>query len=98
MEQTASRSKNGRSLQNLPPTRRDAYVEAVAYRVFRDGTGTFTVKLSQCVKISFISPDDTNVLKIVIDSIRGLNSDYRPYYARIDITDRGRLRLERNHP
>jgi hypothetical protein len=67
MEQTAARPKNGRPLQNPLLTRQEGFVEAVPARAFRDGTGPFTVNLSHCVKISFLSPDDTNVLKMVID-------------------------------
>jgi hypothetical protein len=67
MEQTAARLKNGRPLQNPLLTRQDGFVEAVPSRVFRDGTGTFTVNLSRRVGISFLSTDDTNVLKMVID-------------------------------
>jgi len=46
MEQTAARPKNGRPLQNLPPTSLGGFVAAVPSRAFRDGTGIFMVKLS----------------------------------------------------
>ena len=40
--------KNGRPLQNLPPTTQGGFVAAVPSRGFRDGTGIFMVKLSHC--------------------------------------------------
>src|SRR5258708_35277822 len=46
IEQTAARPKNGRPLQNLPPTSLGGFVAAVPSRAFRDGTGIFMVKLS----------------------------------------------------
>src|SRR4029077_16948478 len=46
MEHTAARPKNGRPLQNLPPTTHGDFVAAVPSRAFRDGTGIFMVKLS----------------------------------------------------
>ena len=67
MEQTAARPMNGQPLQNPLLTRQDGFVEAVPARAFWDGTGASTVHLSHRVKISFLSPDDTNVLKMVID-------------------------------
>ena len=48
--QTAARPKNGRPLQNPTAPRQDGFVAAVPSREFRDGTGTFTVKLSQYEK------------------------------------------------
>src|SRR4029077_18304174 len=46
MEQTAARPKNGRPLQNLPPTTPGGFVAAVPSRAFRDGACIFMVKLS----------------------------------------------------
>jgi hypothetical protein len=48
MEQTATRPKNRRPLQNLLPTTQDRFVAAAPSRVFRDGTGRFMVKRSHC--------------------------------------------------
>jgi hypothetical protein len=42
----AARPKNGRPLQNPTASGEDGIVEAVLSRESRDGTGTFTVKLS----------------------------------------------------
>jgi hypothetical protein len=41
IEQTAARPKNGRPLQNLPPSTHGGFVAAVPSRAFRDGTGIF---------------------------------------------------------
>src|SRR4029077_4634948 len=46
MEQRAARPKNGRPLQNLPPTTHGDFVAAVPSRAFRDGTGILMLELS----------------------------------------------------
>jgi len=67
VEQTAARPKNGRPLQNLPPTTIRGFVAAVPFTVsvhgepcrdFRDGTGIFVVKLSHYRKCEFIDTRD----------------------------------------
>jgi hypothetical protein len=54
MQQTAARPKNGRPLQNLPPTTLGGFVAAVPSRVFRDGTGIFIVKLSHYLRLTLL--------------------------------------------
>jgi hypothetical protein len=46
MKQTFARPENGRPLQNLPPMGQDAFVEADPSSVFRVGSRSFVVKLS----------------------------------------------------
>jgi hypothetical protein len=70
LKQTAARPKSGRPLQTPLPARQDGFAEAVPFRVFRDGTGILTLTRSHFMEISFLSPNDPNVLKMVIDLIR----------------------------
>jgi hypothetical protein len=58
MEQTAARPKNGRPLQNLPPSTHGGFVAAIPSRAFRDGTGIFVVKLSHYRECEFIDTRD----------------------------------------
>ena len=58
MEQTAARQKNGRPLQNLPPSTHGGFVAAIPSRAFRDGTGIFVVKLAHYRECEFIDTRD----------------------------------------